>query len=105
MQIWEHPRVTAPLGSSPILLSFLIIKEVRISRENWLYISLFFFQYTDYEKVVEGYGGKGLRLETDDVKTIYETFQKAKEIAKDGEPVVINALIGKSDFRAGSISV
>jgi len=61
--------------------------------------------YTDYEKVVEGYGGKGLRLESDDVKTIYETFQKAKEIAKDGEPVVINALIGKSDFRAGSISV
>ena len=63
------------------------------------------FQHTDYDKVVEGYGGVGLRIESNDVKEIYDIFQKAKEIARSGEPVVINALIGKSDFRAGSISV
>lgn len=61
--------------------------------------------HNDYDVVVNGYGGEGLRLESDDVKDIYDTFQKAKEMAKNGKPVVINALIGKSDFRAGSISV
>lgn len=54
---------------------------------------------------MEGYGGVGLKIESDDVKDIYDVFQRAKDIAKSGEPVVINALIGKSDFRAGSISV
>ncbi|XP_057297847.1 2-hydroxyacyl-CoA lyase 2-like [Hydractinia symbiolongicarpus] len=61
--------------------------------------------HTDYDKVVEGYGGVGLKIDNSDVKTVYETFQKAKEYAASGKPVVINALIGKSDFRAGSISV
>lgn len=70
-----------------------------------IHCSCFFFQHTDYDVVVNGYGGVGLKLESDDLKEIYDTFQKAKELAADGKPVVINALIGKSDFRAGSISV
>ena len=33
------------------------------------------------------------------------TLTKAQDIARDGTAVLINALIGKTDFRQGSISV
>ena len=64
--------------------------------------------YCEYEKVAEGYGGCGLKLDaesTPEVKDIDRVLKEAKTIARSGKPVLINALIGKSDFRAGSISV
>ncbi len=56
-----------------------------------------------YEKVVEGYGGKGYYVENHD--TLDETLKRAKEDAKLGYPVLVNIKISKSDFRKGSISV
>lgn len=60
-------------------------------------------RHTDYHLVAEGYGGKGLLLERpEDVPAV---LQEAKEIARGGTPVLVNALLGKTDFRKGSISM
>jgi acetolactate synthase-like protein len=59
--------------------------------------------YNDYHIVAEGYGGKGLML-NEEVK-IQNTLIKAKEFANEGTPILINALLGKTDFRKGSISM
>ena len=59
--------------------------------------------FNAYEKVVEGYGGKGYYVENHD--TLDETLKRAKEAAKLGYPVLVNIKISKSDFRKGSISV
>ncbi|XP_038053221.1 2-hydroxyacyl-CoA lyase 2-like [Patiria miniata] len=61
--------------------------------------------FRDYEKVAEGYGGKGFRLSEETPEQIQQVFQEAKKICKDGTPVLINCLVGKTDFRDGSISV
>ena len=58
---------------------------------------------TSYEKVAEGYGGRGLLL-TDSAK-IDETIAEAKRLSRSGVPVCINVHIAKTDFREGSISV
>ena len=60
-------------------------------------------RHTDYHLVAEGYGGRGILLEhTEDVPRV---LAEAKEIARGGQPVLINALLGKTDFRKGSISM
>lgn len=59
--------------------------------------------YTDYHKVASGFGAKGFKLE--DENEIDNIIKKAKAAAKKGNPVLINALIGKTDFRKGSLSV
>ncbi len=58
---------------------------------------------TDYHRVAEGYGGKGFLLERPG--EIRETLERAQRAAAEGHPVLINALIGKTDFRKGSISM
>ena len=58
---------------------------------------------TDYDVVAEGYGGRGLALhQASDTR---EVLSIAKAEAASGRPVLINALLGGSDFRKGSISV
>jgi len=58
---------------------------------------------TDYERVAEGYGAVGLRL--DDPNRVDEVLARAKEEAAAGRPVLVNAHIGKTEFRKGSISM
>jgi len=58
---------------------------------------------TDYHLVAEGYGGKGFFLDKEE--DIGQVFEAARQAAGDGHPVLINALIGKTDFRKGSISM
>jgi acetolactate synthase-1/2/3 large subunit len=58
---------------------------------------------SDYHLVAEGFGGKGFLL--DQAQDIDRVFKEAKSAAKGGHPVLINGLIGKTDFRKGSISV
>ena len=59
--------------------------------------------FNAYEKVAEGYGGKGYYV--DNHESLYETLKQAKEDAKLGYPVLVNVKLSKSDFRKGSISV
>jgi acetolactate synthase-1/2/3 large subunit len=58
---------------------------------------------TDYHKVAEGYGGKGLLLEK--AANIDAVLDEAKALQKKGTPVCINVLLAKTDFREGSISI
>jgi acetolactate synthase-1/2/3 large subunit len=58
---------------------------------------------TDYHRVAEGYGGAGLFVDRpDDVPAV---LAEAKRIAASGRPVVVNARLGKTEFRKGSISM
>lgn len=62
--------------------------------------------YCDYDVVARGYGGEGFKLDRDcSEQKIDEVMEEAKKVAQTGTPVLINCLIGKSDFREGSISV
>ena len=58
---------------------------------------------TDYHLVAEGYGGKGFVLDKEE--DIERVFGEARKASRGGHPVLINALIGKTDFRKGSISM
>ncbi len=58
---------------------------------------------TDYHKVAEGYGGRGLLLErSEDAGPV---LQEAVRIARGGTAVLVNALLDKTEFRKGSISM
>ena len=59
--------------------------------------------FVSYEKVVQGFGAEGLIIK--DHSEIETILKRAKELAKSGKPVLINVLIGKSEFRKGSISM
>lgn len=58
---------------------------------------------SNYHIVAEGYGGVGLCV--DDPAQVKEVLQQAKEIARNGRSVLINAMIGRTEFRKGSISM
>jgi acetolactate synthase-1/2/3 large subunit len=58
---------------------------------------------TAYHTVAEGYGGRGFLLERkEDVEPV---LAEAQRLAKAGTPVLINAQIGRTEFRKGSISI
>lgn len=58
---------------------------------------------TDYERAAQGFGGKGLAL--DDPEAVGRVLRAAQEAAREGSPVVVNAQIGRTEFRKGSISM
>ena len=58
---------------------------------------------TAYHKVAEGYGGVGLLL--DKPEDVPKVIAEAKALRKQGKPVCINAMIGATDFRKGSLSI
>jgi len=58
---------------------------------------------TDYERAAEGLGARGLRL--DDTEAITPVLREAVAAARSGRPVYVNARIGRTDFRKGSISM
>ncbi len=58
---------------------------------------------TDYHKVAEGYGGRGLLIERGgDVRAV---LAEAVRLAREGSPVLVNAHLDKTEFRKGSISM
>ena len=59
--------------------------------------------HTDYEQAAIGFGGAGLLVKSPE--RVAETLAEAKRLAADGAPVLVNAWIGRSDFRKGSISM
>jgi len=58
---------------------------------------------TDYDEVSKGFGACGVRLSESGATDA--ALAQAKSIAAAGRPVLVNAWIGRSDFRKGSISV
>ncbi|GFU15196.1 2-hydroxyacyl-CoA lyase 2 [Trichonephila clavipes] len=61
--------------------------------------------FTDYHKVVDALGGKGIILSGDDIKHLESKLIAAFDLSKGGDSVLVNALLGKTDFRSGSISI
>jgi acetolactate synthase-1/2/3 large subunit len=59
--------------------------------------------HTDYHRVAEGFGGAGFRL--DDPELAGEVLQQARQAAAAGRPALVNAIVGRTDFRKGSISM
>jgi acetolactate synthase-1/2/3 large subunit len=59
--------------------------------------------YSGYENVATSLGAEGLFLEQPE--DIGAVMLKAKNLANNGKPVLINCKIGKTDFRKGSISM
>ncbi len=59
--------------------------------------------YSNYDVVAEGYGGKGKRVET--IEEFVDAVREAKLAVQSGHSFLINAIIGKTDFRKGSISM
>lgn len=59
--------------------------------------------HSDYEHAVEGFGAAGVRL--DDPELTAEAIEQARNAAAAGKPTVLNAILGKTDFRKGSISM
>jgi len=60
-------------------------------------------QHTNYHLAAEGLGAKGFLLDTAD--KIEGVLHEAKRAAAAGQPVLINALLGSSSFREGSMSM
>ena len=58
---------------------------------------------SDYHRVAEGFGAKGLLVTDPD--ELPEALAQAKRWAAEGKPVLINVHIGKTEFRKGSISM
>jgi thiamine pyrophosphate-dependent acetolactate synthase large subunit-like protein len=58
---------------------------------------------TDYHRVAEGFGARGLQISGPE--DAHSVLALARGLARQGSPVLVNALIGKTDFRKGSISM
>jgi acetolactate synthase-1/2/3 large subunit len=59
--------------------------------------------YSDYHMVAEAYGGRGISITSAD--QIDAALDAAQAAAREGKAVIVNALIGRTDFRKGSISM
>ncbi len=60
-------------------------------------------EYTDYHTVADGLGGKGFVVR--DAEAVAGVLAEAVQTSRAGSPVVVNALLGRSRFREGSISM
>ncbi|KAM4704091.1 2-hydroxyacyl-CoA lyase 2 [Rhinophrynus dorsalis] len=61
--------------------------------------------YNDYHVVAEGFGGKGFLVSAKEEERIDDIIKEAQEACRQGKATLINVLIGKTNFREGSISV
>ena len=60
-------------------------------------------RHSDYHRAAEGLGAAGLRV--DDPGRLEETLAEAQRAARGGRPAYVNAILGRTDFRKGSISM
>ncbi len=59
--------------------------------------------YSNYETIGAAFGAQGKRVET--IDDFASAFEEARLAAQKGMPFIINAIIGKTEFRKGSISM
>lgn len=72
---------------------------------NCLIVSSILLQYSAYELVAKGYGGDGVRVDRTNEADMKEIYKKAIADSRKGTSILLNFLIGKTNFREGSISV
>ncbi|KAG8434317.1 hypothetical protein GDO86_012628 [Hymenochirus boettgeri] len=61
--------------------------------------------YTDYHVAAEGFGGKGILITAEEEDQITDIIKDAQAICRKGKSVLLNVMIGKTNFRDGSLSV
>ncbi|XP_053546553.1 2-hydroxyacyl-CoA lyase 2 [Bombina bombina] len=61
--------------------------------------------FNDYHVVAEGFGGKGFIVTRQEDDRIADIIKQAQESCTKGKATLVNVLIGKTNFRDGSISV
>nr|XP_033780372.1 acetolactate synthase-like protein [Geotrypetes seraphini]XP_033780374.1 acetolactate synthase-like protein [Geotrypetes seraphini] len=61
--------------------------------------------YSDYHAIAEGFGGKGFLVTSKEEGIMSDIIKEAQQACKKGKATLINVLIGKTNFREGSISV
>ncbi|MEW6730220.1 MAG: thiamine pyrophosphate-binding protein [Acidobacteriota bacterium] len=59
--------------------------------------------HCDYHNVVKGFGADGTRIER--IEELVPTIAQARAAIRQGRPYLINAIIGRSEFRKGSLSM
>ena len=60
---------------------------------------------SDYHKAAQGLGAQGLLLSRENEEHVVKVLHDAQQRCQDGHPVVVNILIGRTDFRDGSIAM
>ncbi len=55
--------------------------------------------------MADGYGGKGYLIRREDEDKLSDIIRQAQRESQEGKAVLLNVLIGKTNFREGSISV
>ena len=58
---------------------------------------------SDYQDIGKAFGAEGVRVESLDA--FKAAVVEAKKLSREGKPYIINAIIGKTDFRKGSVSM
>lgn len=61
--------------------------------------------FADYHIVTDGYGGKGYLVGREDEDRLSDIISQAQRETQEGKATLLNVLIGKTNFREGSISV
>lgn len=59
--------------------------------------------HSDYDVVAAGFGGDGVRI--DRIEAFIPAIARARAVTAEGRPFLINAIIGRSDFRKGAVSM
>lgn len=57
----------------------------------------------DYDRVAEGFGGRGFKVAR--AEEVRPALEEALATARAGRPALVNVLLGRTDFRKGSISM
>ncbi len=58
---------------------------------------------SDYQDIGKAFGAEGVRVEN--LEAFKAAVVEAKRASRNGKPYIINAIIGKTDFRKGSVSM
>jgi thiamine pyrophosphate-dependent acetolactate synthase large subunit-like protein len=58
---------------------------------------------TDYHAVAAGFGAEGLLVKT--MAEVEPALRRARELAAQGKPVLVNVWLDKTEFREGSLSM
>jgi thiamine pyrophosphate-dependent acetolactate synthase large subunit-like protein len=60
-------------------------------------------EHSDYQDIGKAFGADGQKVA--DIKTFESAVESAQKASRSGKPYIINAVIGRTSFRKGSISV
>ncbi len=58
-----------------------------------------------YEDAAAAFGAIGKRVTSEDEDRLVDIFTEVSQANREGRSVLVNVLIGKTDFREGSISI